>query len=477
MKFLFLGISIVILFLSQKTEAQVLTGSKYRYKIESSYNAKVLDVPGGSVQANTNIIQWHDWGGNNQKWYFTDAGNGYYKIHSINSYLVLDISGQSIEDSIPVVQNYATLGGSQRFSLEKLANNTYVIKASHSNKALDIKGASTKAGEQIIQTTYSGNSSQHWKITLLDSLEVDYSLMNPGICTGIGTQYRVHAKSDVHLIWDMPWASKQAGTEISLYTGQGATHQRCYFEEVGNQKYLIYMMHSGLVLQPKNGSKLDGVGIEQTPKNGSLAQQFSFLPLGDGYYAIINVMSGLALSKVGNTIVQSAYTSDIDQHWKLIMTEGSCNGIATGITDIQRYYTKTPENTCHTVRMFYVVPSDAPIKNRQALCAAAALSQQRTWAQYGYTVAFEPIKVINSTHDMNWFMTNGDNAWYSYGQNAEIEVLAAYPFNYNNERLLQFVEGVCSAAAGGGGSASIPGCMIDGMAVGEPNNYGVVGHE
>jgi Ricin-type beta-trefoil lectin domain-like/Secretion system C-terminal sorting domain len=466
---------ILFFFQNNTSDAQVLAGSKYRYKIESVHNKMVLDVPGGSVNANTGIIQWHDWGGNNQRWYFTVAENGLYRIHSANSYLVLDIKNQTPNES--VIQNYATLESSQYFSIENLGSNIFSIKSNPTKKALSIKNESTQAGADIVLANDEGKNAQKWKITLIDSIAETHSIINPGICAGIGNQYRIHARSDVHLIWDTPWASKQTGTEIALYEGQGATHQRIYLEEVKKSKFLIYMMHSGFVLQPKNKSLSEGVGIEQSKNDGSVAQQFSFVALGDGYYAIFNESSGLALTKNDKKITQSTYTGSVQQQWKLILTEGTCNNVEAGITSISSYFTKNPSNSCNTVRLFYVVPSDAPQKNRQALCAAAALSQQRTWAKYGYTVSFEPMVVVNSQHDMNWFMTNGGSEWYQYGVNSEKEIMKTYSIDYSKEKLLQFIEGVCSAAAGGGGSASIPGCMIDGMAVGEPNNYGVVGHE
>lgn len=474
---LFIPVMVWCLFLTMRGNSQILTGSKYRYVITSSFSTMALDVPYGSSQPNTGIIQWHNQGSINQKWYFTEAGNGLYRIHSANSYLVLDVRNESVVAGAPFVQNYASLSESQKYSIENVGSGEYVIKAIHSGKVLDIKNASLQANAEIVQTVYTGNISQKWKIRFSDSIPDKYNLFNPGICPGIGNQYRLHSRSDVHLVWDAFGGGTQVGNTIDLYEGQGDAHQRFYFEDAGNQKYHIYIMHSGLVIQPENGSTVTGSGIVQMPENGSISQLFDFTYLEDGYYAILNEKSGLALTRRGKDIIQSVYTGSVDQQWKPIMTEGNCNGVTTGITNIKQYYTKTPENTCYTVRMFYVVPKDAPHKNRQGLCAALALSQQRTWADYGYTVVFEPIVVVNSLHDMNWFMTNGDNAWYSFGQNAELEVKINHTINYNNERLLLFVEGVCSAAAGGGGSASIPGCMIDGAADGQPNNIGVVGHE
>lgn len=465
------------LFWGIQSNAQTLKGSKYRYKIVSLFSNMAIDVARGSQQPNTNIIQWHDSGSNNQRWYFTDAGNGQFRIHSANSYLVLDVQNQLSGDGAAIVQNYVSTSQSQMFSIDSVGVNAYVIEAHHSNKALTVNNGSRQANAQIVQSDYRGESSQKWKIMLVDSIQESFNLFNPGICTGTGNQYRIHSRSDVHLIWDTNGASKQPGAGVDLWGGQGQTHQRCYLEEVNNQQYLIHMLHSGLVIQSEKGSAANNIGIVQATKNGSTTQQYSFVALGDGYYAILNKASGLALTKKGMDIVQSNFTGDINQHWKLILTEGSCNGVTTGITDIQQYFTKAANSTCHSVRVFYVVPSDAPQKHRQALCAAAALSQQRTWAKYGYTIPFEPIVKINSNHNMDWFMTNGDNAWYSYAQNAELEIKANYPVDYNNERFLIFVEGVCSGAAGGQGSAGIPGCMIDGMANGEPNNYGVVGHE
>ncbi len=64
------------------------------YKITSVHSDKVLDVTGGETKSNTNVQQYGYGGVAAQKWYLTDAGDGYYYIRpDVDKGLCLDVAG------------------------------------------------------------------------------------------------------------------------------------------------------------------------------------------------------------------------------------------------------------------------------------------------------------------------------------------------------------------------------------------------
>lgn len=88
------------------------------YKITSLSANKVLDT--GTDSTSGIEVQFNSWnGGNNQKWYIVDCGNGWVKF--INKYagLVLDIENNGISDGTPIQQYEDADVNAQRFKLIK----------------------------------------------------------------------------------------------------------------------------------------------------------------------------------------------------------------------------------------------------------------------------------------------------------------------------------------------------------------------
>ena len=73
---------------------------------------------------------------------------------------------------------------------------------------------------------------------------------------------------------------------------QGYTNTTLYASENVEGIYYIQNKFSGLYLDIENGSSANGANVRQWSYNGSDAQKFKFVSLGDGYYYILTGASG-----------------------------------------------------------------------------------------------------------------------------------------------------------------------------------------
>ncbi len=143
-------------------------------------------------------------------------------------------------------------------------------------------------------------------------------------------------------------------------------------------------------------------------------------------------------------------------------------------------------DACKTVRVFYIVPTNALHNNRQNIVYNAVLENQQKWSQWGATFTVEPIETIYSTHDINWFINHNDgfhnNTDFNWLGNSAIEVISNSDISlYDpNHRVVFFLEAdvpcPCSAAANFG-FAGQPKEVIDGIANDIDPYIGVIGHE
>ncbi|BDI31217.1 hypothetical protein CCAX7_32680 [Capsulimonas corticalis] len=71
------------------------------------------------------------------------------------------------------------------------------------------------------------------------------------------------------------------------------------FPVISGQSYMLLNENSNMALDVPNGTNVHGTQLQQWTPNGATAQAWKFTDLGDGYWELINVASGLALDDYG----------------------------------------------------------------------------------------------------------------------------------------------------------------------------------
>ena len=130
------------------------------YSVASLGSGKVLDIPGGSVQAGAAVQQWGYGGGAHQQFYVRSLGNGYWSLTGRQSGMLLDVSGASADDGASVLQWHAHSGYNQQWLLKKSTTGAYNIVARHSGKSLSV--GDSASGSRIYQAPDTASGLQRW---------------------------------------------------------------------------------------------------------------------------------------------------------------------------------------------------------------------------------------------------------------------------------------------------------------------------
>lgn len=114
------------------------------------------------------------------------------------------------------------------------------------------------------------------------------------------------------------------GAQLVQAPDTGATGQRWYLRVTTGQGTAFVSRLQERVIDVPNCSPNAGVGMQLWDYNGSSAQHFKLIPLGDNHYNIVNSGNGLYLDNNGQSLlagvqtIQWSATGGINQQWTLI---------------------------------------------------------------------------------------------------------------------------------------------------------------
>ncbi|WP_328320882.1 glycoside hydrolase N-terminal domain-containing protein [Kribbella sp. NBC_00382] len=123
---------------------------------------------------------------------------------------------------------------------------------------------------------------------------------------------------------DVPGASTVPGTVLIQWSKSGAANQQWVLTDLGDHRYHLTSVSSGLLAEIGGGVTTPGAAVTQWPDTGGDSQMWRIEDAGGGYSKIVNVRSGLLLSVQdastadGANLVQLADTGDASQQWQLI---------------------------------------------------------------------------------------------------------------------------------------------------------------
>ena len=133
------------------------------YRIISVNSGKGMDVEGARQDNGAIVHQWDYAGGQNQRWFFQDAGAGYYFIRAVHSGKCLDVRNVSFDSGAALQQWDCAGGDNQKWRLD-VVEGAVVLVAKHSQKAVDVFGARQDNGAPLIQWDRHNGANQRWRI-------------------------------------------------------------------------------------------------------------------------------------------------------------------------------------------------------------------------------------------------------------------------------------------------------------------------
>jgi O-glycosyl hydrolase len=218
-------------------------------------SGQVLDVPGQSTTAGTQLDQWPGNGGANQQWQLRPNGDGTYQLYGRQSGLVADVTAGSTADGATVVQWGANGGANQAWSLVPVvvSGATYAVVNHNSGQVVDVNGESTSDGATVIQWPYHNGANQHWQ----------------AVSVGSGYYELVNANSGKAL--ESPNTTQ--GTQLDQRTYTGATNQQWQLVPAGGYFTLVNRA-SGLLADVTGASQTQGTAVIGWPATGGANQQW-----------------------------------------------------------------------------------------------------------------------------------------------------------------------------------------------------------
>jgi Ricin-type beta-trefoil lectin domain-like len=136
--------------------------------------------------------------------------------------------------------------------------------------------------------------------------------------------YRLVARSSQKALSIRNASSSLAADAVQADT-TGGLNQKWTIKNADIDAFSLSVQHTNMNLDTRWGTKRSGSRLMQWSKNASLTQKWLFIPIGNGYFKIINKASGRALSINGGTsaninnayLVQLNYEGSTSQQWRI----------------------------------------------------------------------------------------------------------------------------------------------------------------
>ncbi|MEJ2856068.1 MULTISPECIES: RICIN domain-containing protein [unclassified Saccharothrix] len=141
-----------------------LPGDGTVYRLVARHSGKVADVQSSGTANGTNVLQWPWRDQPNQKWTFTNTGDGYYKIKGVGSGKLLEVAGLSRADGGNVGIWSDASAPQQHWAVTPTGDGHYFLVNRYSGLSLAVDEAGTANGANIEQQPYASRTEQQWQI-------------------------------------------------------------------------------------------------------------------------------------------------------------------------------------------------------------------------------------------------------------------------------------------------------------------------
>ncbi|GAA4306843.1 LamG-like jellyroll fold domain-containing protein [Aestuariibaculum suncheonense] len=240
--------------------------------------------------------------------------------------------------------------------IQPIINGRYkLINRNQTSQVLDVNGAGSTDGTNVQIKEYLGQTSQQWDVIPVSSrIGGDFSYFS------ISPVNAPDKTLDVN-----NWSLDNAGN-IHLWTNASGGNQQWYLEYQDDGWFLIRSRHSALCLSVTGENNFDGANVIQYEYNGSLGQQWRFLPVDapiefDAPSAPANLEASINPESIQLNWTASP-ESDVEEYivYRSESSGGPYNTIAQHITG-----TSFVDNTATSgITYYYVVKSKDYSLNR-----------------------------------------------------------------------------------------------------------------
>lgn len=261
------------------------------YSVASALGSShVLDAAGAGTADGTAAQLYSANGTDAQAWVVEDAGAGYVTVRNAASGLALDVPGADASSGAQLQLWTPNGSWAQKWVAVRDGGGVRLVSALSDSLSVDLPGASTADATRLQLYADNGTAAQRW------------SFIAPG-CTQLVPNgiYVVKSSLNTNYVLDVSGASSENGANVQVYEANETAAQLFAFSWNAGY-YNIFNLGSGKYLDLENGSKLDGVNIQQwgtTPNDNS---KWSLRANKDGSFSLVNYASNICMSVASQSI-------------------------------------------------------------------------------------------------------------------------------------------------------------------------------
>ena len=278
-------------------------------KVSGSFT---LDVKGNGTTDGTNVQIYKNNGSVAQKFQVESVGNGWYVISNAYPKMCLDVQGGSGKSGANVNLYHYNGTDVQKWRFYSAGNGYYSIMNKCGNY-LDLSGGTAKNDTNAQVYEKNGTDAQKWKLVKTEAQYVN-------IASGL---YSLYSKVGNNFVLDISGAGTADGTNIQIYQGNDSIAQKFKIQVTPDGWFIILNPLSGKCLDVLGGIAKSGVNVQLHTYNGTDAQKWRFYTAGDGDYFYIKNKLGFYLdvdgakAKNGTNVLVYAKNGSNAQKWRL----------------------------------------------------------------------------------------------------------------------------------------------------------------
>lgn len=285
---------------------------------------------------------------------YTDVPEAtYIFLTGMSADMVMEAFGCEFKDCTNIQLYEYHDGDNQKFDVYCVRNGWYKIVLAHSDLAVDVSGGVKGSNVNVQLYTYNGSDAQLWRF--IDAGNGYYYIQNKlgyylDVCGGVcknETNIIVYSKNrsdnqkwklsrvydneckivtalDDNMVMDAYGNQKDNGTNIQIYTDNGQDNQRYYIVHYKDGWYAIINKLSGKAVDVTGAEARSGVNVQLYDLHWGDSELWRFIDAGDGYYYIQNKLGyyldvcGGACKDETNIIVYEKNKAT-NQKWKIIL--------------------------------------------------------------------------------------------------------------------------------------------------------------
>ena len=278
-------------------------------KVSGSFT---LDVKGNGTTDGTNVQIYKNNGSVAQKFQVESVGNGWYVISNTYPKMCLDVQGGSSKSGTNVNLYHYNGSDAQKWRFFSAGNGYYYIMNKCGNY-LDLSGRVAKNDTNVQVYKKNGTDAQRWKLVKTEAQYVN-------IASGL---YSLYSKVGNNFVLDISGAGTADGTNIQIYQGNDSIAQKFKIQVTPDGWFTILNPLSGKCLDVQGGIAKSGLNVQLHTSNGTDAQKWRFYTAGDSDYFYIKNKLGFYLdvdgarAKNGTNVLVFTRNGSTAQKWRL----------------------------------------------------------------------------------------------------------------------------------------------------------------